>query len=444
MDNTFFDTADQIMDNCDKVISKAFDIGRKKCEKLFRKLYSDSERKDKEEELNSSVFQMLNLMLSVRDEPLRTDDEDGLTDTIISAFFKATELIVYSDRQDVVIDYTVDGKNSEIIGEIVALKYCEWDIHSFLYNKFKSVVKKPEDIDKLILIGPIHVRASVVGMLLNCEYDGNGAEKARRKIAKMSTRIHYDVEKGIRSYAELGDCHNLDGEYDKDMALAFMDCVKEMEEKPFNKKTVIRYSGMCDACYTLEDISFNGLLFDLLYSKHKIYYYEDGYNYLVGMHRHDGHRNRLVTFCADDVVIETSVDEDGGLDKDGNPYRFLDDIRFDGEVPKLKLVLERQNPEWTIGDSSRYDDSEYVKEIQKLNKGIRYWKQEKVLDCGLRANANIEVLIRAMIYMDNLNESALAGNKASEAELQERVKMTEKEWKEFLKGKDVLFFNIRH
>ena len=83
-----------------------------------------------------------------------------------------------------------------------------------------------------------------------------------------------------------------------------------------------------------------------------------------------------------------------------------------------------------------------MKEIQELNKGLRYWKQEKVPDCDLRANANIEVLIRAMIYMYNLNESALAGNKASEAELQERVKMTEKEWKEFLKGKDVLFFNI--
>ena len=30
MDNTFFDTAGQIMDNCSKVVSKAFDIGRKK------------------------------------------------------------------------------------------------------------------------------------------------------------------------------------------------------------------------------------------------------------------------------------------------------------------------------------------------------------------------------------------------------------------------------
>lgn len=64
----------------------------------------------KREELKEKVFPMLNLMLSVRDEPLKADDEKDITETIVAAFFKTSELIIYHDYPDIDIDYTIDGR----------------------------------------------------------------------------------------------------------------------------------------------------------------------------------------------------------------------------------------------------------------------------------------------------------------------------------------------
>lgn len=413
------------------VVENAIDIAKKVCAAFAMRLYSGDKLNQFLSAMDNVICRRIDFRRTLQEDPLDMTDNENVTNAVIKCYFEVFADMLWDEPcSDEIgdIDYEADGNNSWFSGHIEG-EYTEEAVCSYLYSQIQDAIENKEDADNTAVIGAQEVPISLIELLLNSEYDQDGSEMIRRKIATIATTIRKNIRSDLDNYKKMIDINMLENDEGRDMALAFIICYQEMLSDPFGKDTVIKYCNLVENNKTVGDMQIHGtLLYAYMNQKsdEPYYYYIDWVSMLEVVTRSHGKINIRFDVDRSKIKVTTSKVEDHYVkpNPDGSIPEYLEKVEYLGNAPDFVMTLHCYN------------------ENRKPGTDDPYWLEDKLYQMKMTMDVDLEVAVRAILYIKHLYVLIRHGEDSAWNEIEKCSKFDNKQWEEFLKDKTVLVDEI--